>query len=112
MRARIIKMSDDKQIILLNKGSEDGFKEKHTATFHTHNKKVFRAEVIKLSPLRSVWQIYRFYDRDFIKPDYALEVRSASFVEKIDTPKRMTIEQVEQLEKVSKVETSTKPTHN
>ena len=78
IRARLMKFSKDKKVFLLNKGREDGLTDKQHATFHTHKKKVFRAEVLKISPSRSIWQIYRVYDESVLREDYALEVRRAS----------------------------------
>ena len=80
IRARLMKLSTDKKVFLLNKGKEDGLVEKGHATFHTHEKKVFRAEILQLSPSRSIWQIYKLEDGSVLVENYALEVRSASAV--------------------------------
>ena len=83
MKGRLIGFSEDKKIFLLNRGKEDGVEEGMHATFHTTEKKIFRAEVLRLSPARSIWQIYRLYDESILRENYVLEVKKASIVEKI-----------------------------
>ena len=83
MKGRLLSFSEDKKIFLLNKGREDGVGENMHATFHTTEKKVFRAEVLRLSPARSIWQIYWLYDKSTLRKNYVLEFKKASAVEKI-----------------------------
>ena len=82
-KARLMKFSTDKKLFLLNKGHEDGLVDGQHATFHTHEKKVFRAEILKISPSRSIWQIYRLYDKNVLVENHALEWKKVNPVKKI-----------------------------
>ena len=86
LKARIVRLSSDKRVFLLNKGREDGLADGQHATFHGQKGKAFRAEALRLSPSRSVWQIYLLHDADAPRADRALVVRAASPMEKAPDP--------------------------
>lgn len=78
MIGSVLKLSEDKEIMLFNKGFEDGIVEGDHAWFWSHEKKGFRAECLKTSESRSIWQIYRIENEDLVKSDIALRVRQAT----------------------------------
>ncbi|GAB4025406.1 MAG: hypothetical protein Fur0010_28620 [Bdellovibrio sp.] len=82
--ARVLGVSDSKKTILINKGSESGLKEGDHAIMSLPSGAVARGVVAKLSPSRSVWSIYRFYDADKLMPNVALTVKIASAVKLSD----------------------------
>lgn len=74
----VMKLSEDNQIMLFNKGFEDGIVEGDHAWFWSHKEKGFRAECMKASESRSIWQIYRTEQAELIKSGIALRARQAT----------------------------------
>lgn len=74
----VLNISEDKEVILFNKGHEDGLAEGDHAWFWTHKDKGFRAECIKVSESRSIWQIYRTENSEVLQPNVALRARQAT----------------------------------
>lgn len=74
----VLRVSQDNDVILFNKGHEDGLAEGDHAWFWTHEEKGFRAECIKISESRSIWQIYRSEKLEILKPQVALRARQAT----------------------------------
>ena len=63
---RILSVSDSKKTILFNRGGEDGLKLEVHAKFSLPEGILARAILIRISPSRSVWSIYKFYQKDKI----------------------------------------------
>lgn len=82
--ARVLGVSDSKKTVLMNKGNESGLKEGDHAIMSLPSGAVARGVCAKLSPSRSVWSIYRFYDADKLMPNIALTVKIASPVKLTD----------------------------
>ena len=78
MIGQILKVSENKDVILFNKGHEDGMAKGDHAWFWSHKDKGFRAECIDISESRSIWQIYRVEVEDLIQPQLALRARQAT----------------------------------
>ncbi len=75
---RILKSSDSKKTILINRGLEDGLVVDDHAKFFTTKGVVARGIVIKSSPSRSVWSLYRIIDPTMILPDAVLKLKISS----------------------------------
>lgn len=72
---RVLGVSDSKKTVLMNKGHESGLKEGDHAIMSLASGAVARGLVAKLSPSRSVWSIYRFYDSEKLMANVALTVK-------------------------------------
>ncbi len=88
--ARILDTSDSKRTILVNKGREHGLVKGDHAKFSTPEGMFGRAVVVKISPSRSVWSIYRPVDESKI-------VAKMAFVLKIATPIKLTTDESREL---------------
>ncbi len=77
--AGILSMSDTKKTILVAKGEESGLKVGDHAKISTNNGMVARAIVAKLSPSRSIWSVYRFFEKSALKSQasYVFKIASA-----------------------------------
>lgn len=85
-KVRILNHSTKRDVVLINKGSEDGIKKEMNALFYNHDKKIFRAELLHLSYSRSIWQIYRNFDKDLVRKEYSLILTEVSKVEVVPDP--------------------------
>lgn len=63
---RILGISESKRTVLVNRGGEHGLEEGNHAKISLPSGMVARGIIVKLSPGRSVWSIYRFFDEDKI----------------------------------------------
>lgn len=78
MIGSVLKTSKENDIILFNKGYEDGVARGDHAWFWTHDTKGFRGECIQISESRSIWQIYRIENDGLIEVDTAFLARQAT----------------------------------
>jgi hypothetical protein len=95
---RILKMSDTKKTLMINRGTEDGLAEGDHAKFIVSSGIVARGLIAKISPTRSVWQVYRLVNADLILPDSVMTIKITPAVKvtndetqaivKDDTPSR------------------------
>ncbi len=72
---RIVKVSQSKKTILINRGVEDGLVKGDHAKFFLTVGVVARAVVVKVSPTRSVWSVYRLVNSDYIKNDQVMKLK-------------------------------------
>ncbi len=70
----ILGLSSSKHTILINKGSEHKLKKGNHAKFSLPTGMVARGILVKLSPSRSVWSLYRFYKKEKIKKGISLKI--------------------------------------
>lgn len=63
---RLIRTSESKKTVMINRGVEDGLAEGDHAKFIVTAGIVARAVCIKVSPTRSIWSIYRLVNADFV----------------------------------------------
>lgn len=84
--ARILGASDSKRTILVNKGKEHGLSLDQHAKLSIPSGMIARAVVVKVSPSRSVWSVYRFFAKDKIEAQTV-----ATF--KIATPVKLTTDE-------------------
>ena len=72
---RIVKVSQSRKTILINRGIEDGLVKGDHAKFFLTVGVVARGVMIKGSPTRSVWSIYRLVNTDYIKNDQVMNLK-------------------------------------
>lgn len=88
---RILKISESRKTILINRGSEDGLVEGDHAKFYLTVGVVARAVVVKVSPTRSVWSIYRLVNSDYIKEDQVMNLKISTPVKISSDDTRMIV---------------------
>ena len=75
LTTRIVGTSESKKTILINRGSEDGLIKGDHAKFYLSIGVVARGVVIKVSPARSVWSLYRVVNAEYIKDDEVMKLK-------------------------------------
>jgi hypothetical protein len=83
LTVRMLRLSKSKKTALLNRGLEDGLVVGDHAKFYLTSGVIARGVVVKASPTRSVWSVYRF-----VAPDQLVEDRVLGI--KISTPVKLT----------------------
>ncbi len=72
---RIVKVSESKKTFLINRGIEDGIVKGDHAKFFLTIGVVARGVVVKVSPTRSVWSLYRLVNADYIRDDQVMRLK-------------------------------------
>ena len=75
LTVRIIKTSESRKTVMINRGIEDGLAENDHARFIVTAGIVARAVCVKVSPTRSVWSVYRLVNADFILADSVMTLK-------------------------------------
>lgn len=75
LTVRLLKTSESKKTIMVNRGTEDGLVEGDHARFIVTAGIVARAVCVKVSPTRSVWSVYRLVNADFIVTDSVMSLK-------------------------------------
>ena len=75
LTVRIVKVSESKKTVMINRGTEDGLIEGDHAKFIVTAGIVARGACIKVSPTRSVWSVYRLVNADFIANDSVMSIK-------------------------------------
>lgn len=75
LTVRVIKSSESKKTLMINRGTEDGLVEGDHAKFIVTAGIVARAVCIKVSPTRSVWSVYRLVNADFVLTDAVMTIK-------------------------------------
>jgi hypothetical protein len=75
LTVRIVKTSESKKTVMLNRGTEDGLVEGDHAKLIVTAGIVARAVCVKVSPTRSIWSIYRLVNADFILNDSVMSIK-------------------------------------
>lgn len=75
LTVRILRTSETRKTVMLNRGTEDGLVEGDHAKFITTAGIVARGVVVRVSPARSVWSLYRLVNADFIVNDAVMTVK-------------------------------------
>ncbi len=75
LTVRIVKSSESRKTIMVNRGTEDGLVEGDHAKFIVTAGIVARAVSVRVSPTRSVWSIYRLVNADFIVNDSVMTLK-------------------------------------
>ena len=88
---RIVKTSQSRKTILINRGIEDGLVKGDHAKFFLTVGVVARAVMIKGSPTRSVWSIYRLVNADYIKNNQVMNLKITPAVKITKDESRMIV---------------------
>ncbi|MFZ4713557.1 MAG: outer membrane protein [Bacteriovoracaceae bacterium] len=88
---RVLKLSDTKKTMLINRGVEDGLAEGDHAKFFITTGVVARGVLVKVSPTRSVWSIYRLVNPELINLDGVMNLKIASAVKVSEDESRMIV---------------------
>jgi hypothetical protein len=75
LTARIVKTSETRKTLMINRGTEDGLVEGDHAKFVVTAGIVARAVCVRVSPTRSVWSVYRLVNADFIQNDSVMTLK-------------------------------------
>lgn len=89
---RIIKTSDTRKTILINRGAEDGLQEGDHAKFFLTVGVVARGVVVKVSPTRTVWSIYRLVNADYIRDEQVMNLKITPPVKITNDESRMLVD--------------------
>jgi hypothetical protein len=83
---RVLNISRSRKTVLINRGVEDGLVQGDHAKFFITVGVIARGVVIKVSPTRSVWSLYRVVNADYIKPDSVINL-------KVTAPVKITLDE-------------------
>ena len=75
LTVRLLKTSESKKTVMINRGTEDGLVEGDHAKFIVTSGIVARGVCVKVSPSRSVWSVYRLVNADFIVTDSVMSIK-------------------------------------
>ena len=93
LTVRIIRTSETRKTLMVNRGTEDGLVEGDHAKFITTAGIVARAVCIRVSPTRSVWSVYRLVNADFIVNDSVMSIKITPPVKITKDESKMLIEE-------------------
>ncbi|MAF79125.1 MAG: hypothetical protein CME63_11525 [Halobacteriovoraceae bacterium] len=88
LTTRFLKISRTKKTILLNRGLEDGLVVGDHAKFFLTAGVIARGVVVKASPTRSIWSIYRIIDDSSMYPDRVVNIKITRPLETTEDPSR------------------------
>lgn len=75
LTVRVMKTSESRKTIMVNRGTEDGLVEGDHARFIVTAGVVARAVCVQVSPTRSVWSVYRLVNADLIVNDAVMTLK-------------------------------------
>lgn len=75
LTVRVLRTSETRKTIMINRGTEDGLVEGDHAKFIVTAGIVARAVCVKVSPTRSVWSVYRLVNADFVLQDAVMTIK-------------------------------------
>jgi hypothetical protein len=75
LTVRILRMSETRKTVMINRGTEDGLVEGDHAKFVVTAGIVARGVCVKVSPSRSVWSLYRIVNADFVVNDSVMSIK-------------------------------------
>lgn len=75
LTVRILKTTDSRKTVMINRGTEDGLVEGDHARFLVTAGIVARGVLVSVSPTRSIWSIYRLVNADFIVNDAVMTIK-------------------------------------
>ena len=98
LTSRLLKVSDSKKTVLVNRGSEDGLNERDHGKFFITKGVIARGILEKVSPTRSIWSLYRIVRSDELFPNKLLNLKITPSVDLTKDPtKAINTPQVETL---------------
>lgn len=83
---RVLRTSDSKKTILTNRGLEDGLVVDTHAKFFLTEGVVARGVVVKASPSRAVWSIYRIVDSSALSSNTVMNIKISSALKLTEDP--------------------------
>lgn len=86
LTTRFLKISSSNRTVLINRGLEDGLVVGDHAKFFLTTGVIARGVVVKASPTRSIWSIYRIVNPEKIYKDLAVNIKITNPVEITDDP--------------------------
>ncbi len=86
LTTRFLKISRSKKTVLLNRGLEDGLVVGDHAKFFLTSGVIARGVVVKASPTRSIWSIYRIVDDSSMYSDRVVNIKITSALETTEDP--------------------------
>lgn len=86
---RLLNLSSSKRTILINRGVEDGLVVGDHAKFYLTTGMVARGVVIKTSPARSIWSLYRIINPEKLDKNNVLNLKIATPVKITPDPSKM-----------------------
>lgn len=78
LTTRIVKVSNSKKTILINRGLEDGLVVGDHAKFFLTTGVIARGVLVKSSPSRSIWSLYRVVSGDKLRQEMVLNIKISS----------------------------------
>lgn len=75
LTVRLLKTSESRKTLMINRGTEDGLVEGDHARFIVTAGIVARGVCVRVSPTRSVWAVYRLVNADFIVNDAVMTIK-------------------------------------
>ena len=88
LTTRFLKVSRSKKTVLLNRGLEDGLVVGDHAKFFLTAGVIARGVVVKASPTRSIWSVYRIIDDSGMYPDKVINIKITRALETTEDPSR------------------------
>ena len=85
---RLLKLSSSKRTILINRGVEDGLAVGDHAKFYLSTGMVARGVVVKTSPARSIWSLYRIITPSKLRENHVLNLKIATPVKITPDPSK------------------------
>ena len=88
---RLLKLSSSQRTVLINRGVEDGLAVNDHAKFYLPTGMVARGVVVKTSPARSIWSLYRIIAPSALVENKVLNLKIATPVKITPDPSKMII---------------------
>ena len=85
---RFLRLSSTKKTVLVNRGLEDGLAVGDHARFFITKGVIARGVVVRVSPTRSVWSIYKIIDPNAIVMDEIINLKITAPVKLTDDPSK------------------------
>ena len=86
LTSRFLKVSNSMRTVLINRGLEDGLVVGDHAKFFLTTGVIARGYVVKASPTRTIWSIYRLVNTDKLYKDMAVNLKISNPVEVTEDP--------------------------
>jgi hypothetical protein len=86
LTSRFLKVSGSMRTVLINRGLEDGLVVGDHAKFFLTTGVIARGYVVKASPTRTIWSIYRLVNTDKLYKDMAVNLKISNPVEVTEDP--------------------------
>ncbi len=88
LTTRFLKVSSTKKTVLLNRGLEDGLVVGDHAKFFLTTGVIARGVVVKASPTRTIWSIYRIVNDNAVFPDKVVNIKITKPIDTTQDPSK------------------------